>query len=291
MPIGFTPKYVEVEELRDGHLLVVKLNRPKGLNSLHTRCHMELARVFDYFDNNDALWVAVLTGNGRAFCAGNDLRVNAGVDTDGDGETLKPYNGQELKMPVSGFGGIVERKSVKPIIAAVNGVAHGGGFELALSCDIIVASEKADFALPEVRVGLAALAGGILKLPRLIGYQTAMEMILTARRINGTEARQMGIAQRLVPANESVLDAAVKVADEILLGSPDGVQLSVEVAKANYYEAADIFKMLKDQASYPSFKRMFKSPNTKEGPKAFTEKRKPNWVPPQPLADFQKSKL
>merc|ERR1712217_947071 len=142
-----------------------------------------------------------------------------------------------------------------------------------------------------VRVGLAALAGGILKLPRLIGYQNAMEMILTARRISGSEAHAMGIAQRLIPASESVLDAAIKVADEILLGSPDGVQLSVQVAKATYYEGADIFKMLKDQASYPSFKRMFKSPNTKEGPKAFTEKRKPNWVPPKPLADFHKSKL
>jgi 1,4-dihydroxy-2-naphthoyl-CoA synthase len=114
MPIDFATKYCEVEELRDGHLLVVKLNRPKGLNSLHTRCHMELARVWDYFDNNDALWVGVLTGNGRAFCAGNDLRVNAGVDTDGDGETLKPYNGQKLAEPPSGFGGVAKRKSVKP---------------------------------------------------------------------------------------------------------------------------------------------------------------------------------
>merc|ERR1712048_1127211 len=110
----------------------------------------------------------------------------------------------------AGFGGIVERRSVKPIIAAVNGVAHGGGFELALSCDIIVASENADFALPEVRVGLAALAGGILKLPRLIGYQNAMEMILTGRRINGAEACKMGIAQRLVPADEDVVTAAIK---------------------------------------------------------------------------------
>jgi len=291
MPINFATKYCEVEELRDGHLLVVRLNRPKGLNSLHTRCHMELARVWDYFDSNDALWVAVLTGNGRAFCAGNDLRVNAGVDTDGDGETLKPYNGQPLKDPPSGFGGIVGRQSVKPIICAVNGVAHGGGFEIVLSCDIIVASEKADFALPEVRVGLAAMAGGILKLPRLIGYQNAMEMILTGRRITGADAVRMGIAQRLVPADEDVVAAAIKVADEILLGSPDGVQLSVQVAKATYYEGSDIFKMLKGQASYPTFQRLWKSPNTREGPKAFTEKRKPNWIPPAPLSEFQKSKL
>lgn len=290
MPIDFATKYCEVEELRDGHLLVVRLNRPKGLNSLHTRCHMELARVFDYFDSNDALWVAVLTGNGRAFCAGNDLRVNAGVDTDGDGETMAPYNGQPLEMPASGFGGIVSRQSVKPIIAAVNGIAHGGGFEVALSCDIIVASERADFALPEVRVGLAAMAGGIMKLPRLIGYQNAMDMILTGRRIQGAEAHKMGIAQRFVPASEDVVDAAIKVADEILLGSPDGVQLSVQVAKASYYGGADIFALLQNQASFPTFKRLFKSPNVVEGPMAFAQKRTPNWVPPQPLSKFQ-SKL
>lgn len=294
MPIDFPTKYCEVEELRDGHLLVVKLNRPKGLNSLHNRCHMELARVWDYFDSNDELWVGVLTGNGRAFCAGNDLRVNAGVDTDGDGETLKPYNGQEVSEPPSGFGGLANRKSIKPIIAAVNGVAHGGGFELALSCDILVASEKADFALPEVRVGLAALAGGLLKLPRLIGYQNAMEMILTARRVKGADAYKMGIAQRLVPADQDVLEEAMKVADEILLGSPDGVQLSVQVSKSLYYESLDIFKMMKDQVKYPTFRRMFTGKNVVEGPKAFTQKRKPKWVPPAPLDKFTqhpKSKL
>merc|ERR1712217_155397 len=140
-----------------------------------------------------------------------------------------------------------------------------------------------------VRVGLAALAGGILKLPRLIGYQPAMEMILTARRISGSEAHAMGIAQRLIPADQSVLDEAIKVADEILLGTPDGVQLSVQVAKATYYEGLDIFKMMKDQSTYPSFRRLFKGANMIEGPKAFTEKRKPNWVPPKPLAEFQKS--
>merc|ERR1711948_167085 len=115
-----------------------------------------------------------------------------------------------------------------------------------------------------------------------------MELILTGRRFNGAEAYKLGIAQRLVPASENVVDEAIKIADEILLGSPDGVQLSVQIAKSTYYEGSDIFQMLKDQSSYPSFKRMFQSPNTKEGPKAFTEKRKPNWVPPQPLKAFAK---
>merc|ERR1719401_329097 len=116
-------------------------------------------------------------------------------------------------------------------------------------------------------------------------------MILTGRRVKGAEAVKMGIASRFVPADQSVLDEAIKVADEILLGSPDGVQLSVQVAKDTYYQGLDIFKLAKDQAQYPTFKRMFKSPNTKEGPKAFTEKRKPNWVPPEPLSKYEKSKL
>merc|ERR1711957_184429 len=120
----------------------------------------------------------------------------------------------------------------------------------------------------------------------MLGYQTAMEMILTGRRIKGAEALKMGIAQRLVPGSDNVVDEAIKLADEILMGSPDGVQLSVQVAKACYYEGADVFQMLRDQSSYPSYRRLSKSPNTKEGPKAFTEKRKPNWVPPKPLSSF-----
>merc|ERR1719265_2498448 len=103
-------------------------------------------------------------------------------------------------------------------------------------------------------------------------------MILTARRVKGAEAQKMGIAQRLVPADQNVLDEAIKVADEILLGSPDGVQLSVQVSKATWYESLDIFKMMKEQKSYPTYRRLFSGPNFIEGPKAFTQKRKPNWV-------------
>jgi len=223
-----------------------------------------------------------LTGNGRAFSAGNDLKASAGIDTDGDGGT---FDGLEkgAKMPPSGFGGVTERQAVKPIVAAVNGVAHGGGFELALSCDILVASEAADFALPEVRVGLYAMAGGVVKLPRLVGYQNAMAMILTGRRVKGAEARAMGIVQELVKEGEDVVAKALEIADQINVGNPDAVQASVEVAKRSYAEAQSFLGAMAGQYKTRTHQRWSRGPNMKEGPLAFSQKRKPNWKSPEPL--------
>lgn len=282
MPLPFKPKYCEVEEVLGGHAFLVRLNRPKNLNSLHINCHIELDKVWNYFDENPDLWVGVLTGNGRAFCAGNDLKATSGFDSDGDGKTFEGIT-KDTKQPASGFGGVVERKSLKPIIGAVNGVAHGGGFEVALSCDVIVASHEADFALPEVRVGLYAAAGGVIKLPRLIGYQNAMEMILTGRRVKGPEAKAMGIAQRLVPQGGDVVKAALDLAEEMLLGSPDALQASVEVAKTTHGNWTPLAEAMKSQFALPTVRRFQKGPNAKEGPMAFSQKRKPNWVSPAPL--------
>jgi len=282
MPLPFAPKYCEVEELADGHVFLVRLNRPKNLNSLHLNCHIELDKVWDYFEQNEDLWVGVLTGNGRAFCAGNDLKATSGIDSDGDGGTFKALEGKG--MPKSGFGGVTERAAIKPIIAAVNGVAHGGGFEVALSCDVIVASPAADFALPEVRVGLYAAAGGVVKLPRLIGYQNAMEMILTGRRVKGAEAKAMGFVQRVVAEGEDVVQAALALADEILLGSPDAVQASMDVAKQTHSTWSPLMEAMQSQHKLATVRRFQRGPNAKEGPLAFSQKRKPKWVSPKPLA-------
>ena len=153
---------------REGRLLVVTLDRPEVMNALHPPANFELERVFDGFVADPELWVAILTGAGdRAFCAGNDLKYQASV-------------GGKLEIPRTGFAGLTSRfDNPKPVIAAVNGVAMGGGFEIALACDLIVAAEGAIFALPEPRVGLAALAGGIHRLPRQIGQKHAMGMLLT----------------------------------------------------------------------------------------------------------------
>lgn len=282
MPLPFKPKYCEVEEVSDGHVFLVRLNRPSNLNSLHLNCHLELDRVWNYFEENPDLWVGVLTGNGRAFCAGNDLKATSGIDSDGDGGTFAGLEGKG--MPRSGFGGITERTAIKPIIAAVNGVAHGGGFEVALSCDVIVAGPTADFALPEVRVGLYAAAGGVIKLPRLIGYQNAMEMVLTGRRVKGAEAKAMGFVQRWVGEGEDVVKAALSLADEILLGSPDAVQASMDVAKKSHSSWEPLMDAMQSQHQLPTVKRFMRGPNAKEGPLAFSQKRKPKWVSPKPLA-------
>lgn len=275
-------KYAEVETR--GHVFIVKMNRPKNMNSVHPNVSWELMEVWNYFEENDDLWVGILTGNGRAFSAGNDLKATSGIDSDGDGETFK---GLKERTGTPLFGGIVGRNMVKPVIAAVNGVAHGGGFELALACDVIIASELADFALPEVKVGLFAGAGGVIKLPKMIGYQRAMRMILTGKRVKGAEAVQMGIASDLVKESDSVLDAALAIAEDIQLGNPDAVQASLDISKNTFWETTPYTEAFKDQYNgekFPTVGRWKKGPNMKEGPLAFSQKRKPNWANPEPLS-------
>ena len=153
------------------HIMTVRINRPDRLNALHPAANAELGRVFDHFATDDDLWVAIITGEGRGFSAGNDLRHQA-------------EGGERVAMP-RGFGGLTSRFDLdKPVIAAVNGVAMGGGFEIALACDLIIASDQARFALPEPKVGLAALAGGLQRLPRQIGPKRALGMILTGRHVS-----------------------------------------------------------------------------------------------------------
>src|SRR5665213_2085670 len=162
-------QFITVE--RDGPVTVITMNRPEVLNALHSPMHFEMDAALNAFHADPEQWVGIITGAGeRAFSAGNDLKWQAG--------------GGEMRAPDSGFAGLTSRFDLtKPLIAAVNGVAMGGGFEIALACDIILASETAVFALPEPRVGLAALAGGLHRLPRAIGTKRAMSMILTARLV------------------------------------------------------------------------------------------------------------
>ena len=150
---------------KDGNLLIITLNRPDRLNALHPPANAELSDVFDDFAADDDAWVAIVTGAGRGFSAGNDLKYQA-------------KGGDRSAQPASGFAGLTARYDLdKPVIAAVNGVAMGGGFEIALACDLIIASDRASFGLPEPRVGQAALAGGIQRLARDIGLKRAMGML------------------------------------------------------------------------------------------------------------------
>ena len=176
--------------------------------------------------------------------------------------------------PETGFGGITTRfNRSKPLIAAVNGVAMGGGFELALASDIIIASENARFALPEPRVGLVALAGGLHRLPRMIPMKHAMGMILTGRHVPAEEAKSLGIVTEVAPPGKSV-DAARRWAGEILQCSPLSIRASLQAVMQGLNHASVEDAM---NAEYPAIDRMRDSEDYIEGPKAFSEKRPPQW--------------
>lgn len=253
-------QYCQTE--RDGHLLVVTIDRPEVMNALHPPGNAELSEVFDDFASDPDLWVAIITGAGdRAFSAGNDLKYQAG-------------GGDRSAQPSSGFGGITARYDLnKPLIAAVNGIAMGGGFEIALACDIIVAAENAVFALPEVRVGLAALAGGVHRLPRSIGKHQALGMILTGRRVSAGEGQALGFVNEVVPEGQA-LSGARRWAEQILEASPMSVRASKQAVLQGLEHPG---VAAASAATYPAVQEMARSEDFVEGPRAFAEKRPPQW--------------
>jgi len=253
------PEFCSVE--RDGHLTIVTIERPERMNALHPPANAELGAVFDEFAADADAWVAIVTGRGdRAFSAGNDLRYQA-------------EGGKRVPMP-RGFGGLTSRFDLnKPVIAAVNGVAMGGGFEIALACDLIIASENAVFALPEPRVGLAALAGGLHRLPRQIGTKQALGMILTGRRVSAAEGQSLGFVNEVVRPDQ-LLEAARRWAREICECAP----LSIRASKDVVYRGLDVASLEEAmKENYDSVRAMVNSADFVEGPKAFAEKRPPNW--------------
>jgi crotonobetainyl-CoA hydratase len=254
-------KFCKVD--RKGPLTIVTLNRPEVMNALHSPAHFELAEVFDAFAADPDQWVAIVTGAGdRAFSAGNDLKFQA--------------SGGTLKSPPTGFAGLSERFDLdKPLIAAVNGMAMGGGFEIALACDIIVASESAVFALPEPRVGLAALAGGLMRLPRTIGDKRALSMILTGRRVSAKEGEALGFVSEVVAPGELMV-AAERWAAQIIALSPMSVRASKQAVYRGLSEPS-VAAAIKGQWDYPAIKALFKSEDFIEGPMAFAQKRSPVW--------------
>jgi enoyl-CoA hydratase/carnithine racemase len=253
------PQFCTVE--RDGHLTIVTLNRPEVMNALHYPAHLELEAVWDEFAADPEQWVAIVTGAGdRAFSAGNDLKYQA--------------SGGKRGIVRSGFAGLTSRYDLdKPVIAAVNGVAMGGGFETALACDIIVAAENARFALPEPRVGLAALAGGVHRLPRTIGLKRAMGMMLTGRHVAAREGYELGFVTALAPAGQALAEAK-KWAGQILECSPMSIRATKQAAMCGL-AMADIEAA--SSAEYEAVTALRNSEDFVEGPKAFAEKRKPNW--------------
>ena len=252
-------------EKRD-RVAYVTINRPEVMNALHLEAHLELKEIWEDFRDDPDLWVAILTGAGdRAFSAGNDLKATAQ-------RTARGGDVQGQERPA--FGRITrDFDCPKPMIAAVNGVAVGGGLEMALACDIIIAADHARFGLPEARVGLFAGAGGIHRLTRQVPFKLAMGLILTGRIIGADEAYRIGLVNELVPRAE-LMAAAERWAGEILECSPLSLQISKESAFDGQFHSID--EAFERDAGRRE--RLLASADYVEGPKAFAEKRKPQWT-------------
>lgn len=254
--------YQFIKYEKKGHVAYVTINRPEVFNALHPPANHEMSDAWDDFNRDPECWVGIVTGTGeKAFSAGNDLKWTA------------EHGASAIKLKYGGFGGLTERfDCVKPIIAAVNGYALGGGFEIALACDIIIAADHARFGLPEPRVGLMAGAGGVHRLPRQIPEKIALGMILTGRHITAQEALSYGIVNQVAPLKDLMATAEKWVA-EIMECGPLSVRASKQSAMVGLnYPLEEAMKR-----DYSALQQLRSSEDWVEGPKAFAEKRKPQW--------------
>jgi enoyl-CoA hydratase/carnithine racemase len=256
-------QYERIRYDLEDHVATVTIARAEARNALDNLANIELGQAFDDFAADPDAWVAIITGEGdKAFCAGNDLKAAAR----GDVLTQDKWSG--------GFGGLARRHDLfKPVICAANGSAYGGGFEIVLACDLVIAADHARFSLPEVRIGRLAGAGGAHRLPRALPWQRAMGMLLTGRDIDAATARDWGLVNEVVPAGE-VMAAAKRWATELAGVSPLALRAAKEAASLGLH-------MSLDEAigtSFPGRDVLRASEDFPEGPRAFTEKRKPRWT-------------
>jgi enoyl-CoA hydratase len=244
-------------DVSDG-VAVITINRPEARNAVNGEVARGIAEAVDEADASKDVQVLILTGAGGTFSAGMDLKGFLSGDSPAFGDR--------------GFGGIVQRPPVKPVIAAVEGYALAGGFELVLACDLVVASEEARFGLPEVRRSLVAGAGGLLRLPNRIPYHVAMEIALTGEHFPASRLQQVGLVNQLVPAGQA-LDAAKKLAGRVALGGP----LALAATKRVIIESADWPSAEAFQRQGEIIGPVFTSADAREGAMAFAEKRPPVW--------------
>jgi enoyl-CoA hydratase len=243
---------------RRGHVELLTLNRPDQRNAMNLALATALSTALDECETDDDVWVVVLTGAGeKAFCAGMDL---------------KAFASGEFPATDKGFGGLTNREFPKPLIAAVNGSALAGGFELMLSCDMVVAADHAKFGIPEAARGLVAAAGGLIRLPKRIPIAVAFEMGLTADPIDAERAFSLGLVNRVVPGAD-VVAAALTLAERIAQNAPLAVRVTKSVMKQSVeLNEADGWKL-----NNSSMGVIFGSSDAMEGAVAFAEKRAPNW--------------
>lgn len=249
---------------RNGEILEVTLDRPKA-NAIDAATSRRMGALFGEFRDDPTLRVAIITGGGeKFFSAGWDLNAAAA------GEAIDSDYG------LGGFAGLTELHDLnKPVIAAVNGLAVGGGFELALACDLIVVAEQAQFFLPEVLVGVLADAASF-RLPKRLPRQITMEMLLTGRRMGAEEARRWGLVNAVTP-RDGLMDKAREYAQAIIKGAPLAIAAVKEITQATEALGAPACYELMRSGQLKAYERMLASEDAKEGPRAFAEKRQPVW--------------
>jgi enoyl-CoA hydratase/carnithine racemase len=240
---------------------LIRLNRPDQLNAINRELRGEVYQAIQQIEHNDSIRVTVLTGAGqRAFCAGADLKEMAA-------------GGRNRTSAPGGFAGFVRHERTKPVIAAVNGLAFGGGFEIVLACDLVVAASHAEFALPEVRRGIIAGGGGALRLSRVLPPVVARELLLTGASLPAADALRWGLVNRVVDG-ERVLDTARELAKEIVRAAPVAVAATLAVARVVDRQIEGVGWLASDQA----LERVRLTDDAKEGPSAFSEGRSPTWT-------------
>lgn len=248
---------VVLVDVADG-VMTITINRPEAKNAVNKAVAEGISAAIDELESNDALRVAIITGAGGTFCSGMDLKAFV--------------TGELPVVEGRGFAGLVEYLVKKPVIAAVEGYALAGGFEVAISCDLIVVSEEAKFGIPEVKRGLAAAGGGLIKLPKQIPARIAMELALTGDFINAERAYELGLVNQVVPAG-TALEAARALAARIAANGPLAVAASKQVvARAQDWDREEMFAK-QQEIVMP----VLVSEDAIEGATAFAQKRAPNW--------------
>ena len=243
---------------RRGHVEILTINRPEARNAINRATALALSDALDDCETNDYIWVVVLTGaDNKAFSAGMDL---------------KAYATGEFPITEKGFGGLTKRDFPKPLIAAVNGSALAGGFEMMISCDMVIAADHAKFGTPEAQRGLVAGAGGLIRLPKRVPLAVAYEIVLTADPFDAQRAYELGLVNRVVPGDQ-VLDTAIALAERIAKNAP----LAVRTSKAVMRQALELNEADAWVVNDEAFGVIGKSADALEGAIAFAEKREPNW--------------
>ena len=259
-------KYIIVE--KKDHLTIIRLNRPEVRNAINPYVSLELEDAFYEFENDSDAWIAIVTGVGdKAFSAGFDLKWGASASIEEQRESFS-----KLKYKAVTGGLTFNPNITKPVIAAVNGFAFGGGFELALGCDLIIAAEHAIFSLPEPLVGRVPTEGGVHRLVRYLPYHLAMEILFTYKRISAQEGVDLGFVNKVVPLDQLLIEAE-KIANVIMEGSP----LAIRAIKQMANDGLETTLRKANTTTFPLYAKFMQSQDFIEGPKAFTEKRKPVW--------------